>query len=643
MLLRISYSTALLMSSKIKKAIITTLIFTLIFSSFYIPTRGASSSSHSSRSPVKSDDLPPTIYPLPQQNLTIQVDREVHSNNFLYSILTDKIYLKNKEIHPFNGFRLFFTTQNWKKLEGVTVKAQKNGDNQSLQWTYFFRKAGYLGLKIHFPWYIEKEESINITFQAHIPKIGEFEAKDGKKANFHYTFSTAPRLLHNVKKASSHFIAPWENNKTKTNYSAGTYKFPLLFNSSVPAAKIANEFKLSWEVGTLPIRISYFERDVSYKLSHSLFIKERYVLSSISPTGTLTTGLKVENLKIGVLKGARNITIRDPLGKRKINMVGESKESTLLKVNFRVPLRQANRYEFTVSYSHNGSVGQYISETHPDDPLNFGRKLNFPFGPLVNASAETSLLRFSIPSALSLRLKTPKDSLEGIKKVEKRSNSFLAITTLEETTWIADDLLPYQKSSMEWTVRGYPLAYLRIFGRLSIFVLFVFILILGTVTLFSLREKEIRITPDQFKRKRKESLLRGYIKRWERFVALEDRVDEELADAVLGEGKRGFKELSNATDKLEDRREDLYGGVGELKQDPTLKQIIRKLERAGSELATIRTMVLQRWRQYIQKGKVKKDFRPYVRDLLSSMNNFRLKRDRHLNALKDYLLVNLSK
>lgn len=624
------------------KATATALVFTLILSYFYIPTQERTSSDHSSRSNVKSEGIPPTNCPVPQQNLTIRVDRELHTNNFLYSILTDKIYLHNKEQRPFNGLRLFFTIQNWKKFEGVRIKGQKNGENRPLEWTLFLQKASYLGLKIHFPWVIERGESVNLTFQAHIPHMGEFKAKDSKKANFHYTFSTAPHFLHKVKNATSRFIAPWGENKTK-KFSKEAYKYPLRFNSSVPVTKIANELTLSWKVTKLPLRLSYFKREISYKLSHNLHIKEEYVFSPVSPTGTLSTSLKVKNVEIGVLKGARNITIRDPLGERNVNTVGESNESTLLKVDFRVPLKQGSRYKFTVSYSHNGSVGGYIRETHPDAPLNFQRKLNLPFGPLVNASADTSLFRLSVPSALSLSLKTPEHSLKEIKTVEKHSSSVLAITTLKETTWATDDLPPYQNFSMQWLVEGYPLAYLRIFGRVSFFVLFIFILILGTVKLFSLQRKEIKITPDRFKRKKKEKLLREYIKRWERFVALEDRVDEELADAVLGEGKRTLKEISNAAGKIEDRRENLYEEVGELKQDPTLKQIIRKLERAGSELATIRTMILQRWRKYTQRRVVKESFRSYIRDLLSSMNNLRLKRDRHLNALKDHLLIRLSK
>lgn len=149
---------ALLMSLKRKKTILIVTLAILCFSIFsplYISELDGVSSSQSSASEVKTEELPPTVCPVPYHNLTIDMNRKVQTNNFLYTMITDKFRVKNRGQQPFNGLRLFFTKENWKQMKGVAFEGEKEEQTKSLGWKYFFHKAGYFGIKLHFPWYIE--------------------------------------------------------------------------------------------------------------------------------------------------------------------------------------------------------------------------------------------------------------------------------------------------------------------------------------------------------------------------------------------------------------------------------------------------------------------------------------------------------
>ncbi len=636
--------------TKIKLALTTSLIFMLLSSlalslcSFH-GQKTPSTPLESAEEPG-TDVFPQTIFPPSSQNLTIVLTRNVSTNDFLYTTILDTIKLTNNDPLPFNGLRLFFPLHTWKEMEGYRFVGVKDDETHPLQWSPYLTKGSYLGVRVNFPWYVEEDEEVTLRFTAHLPKLGEFRIKPSGMGELHYAFSTGPRFLHAVNGASARFLVPsgGDINKEKTDPRPATsdkykvkylkpYDYPLQFNSTIPSRKIATELKLYWTIGNLPLQITYFSRDIRYKLSDKLLVEEKFVLSPSPVTEAHETTLDANDVTIGVLKGARNITAQDDAGELSVKNRREKKQHTEATVKFRVPLTRGSRYRFTVSYLHNGSEG-YIEKRYPEKRFRFQRNLTVPFIPLVNASVETVIFRLSLPTSLSL---TFEEMPKRIELTETSEKTVFAVVEITGRSWIAKETLPYQQKTLQVTLDGYIVTYLAIYGRFSLMVFFIFTVFLSlTIVLPLTKEKEV--TPSDLSRKKKRERLRQYIEDWERFTALEDMVDDEIADVILERGKRTFREIHTAQERLEDRRETLYEASDELKQYPTLRDFIRKLERTGSDLAIVRSMLLQRWRRYIERGKIEPSFKPYMQDLLRSLNTLRVKRDRFLNSLKDQLL-----
>lgn len=632
--------------SKIKKMLIISMVVMVFLSSTFpfslsqIQTDPMDLSSDISSS--QNESFSSTVFPPPSQNVSISLKQTLKTNNFLYTQGKEELAITNGGDLPFNGLRMFFPSQLWEKMEGISATGALRDKSKAVSWEVYIQKASYIGIRCHFPWFIEEGESFNMTLSFHLPRFGELYSNSAGEPIFNYQFTGAPRFLHQVEDVKSRFLPPKEGSMTgirgEEKESFGDeisyekpFPYPIQFNSSIKAKNIATEIEVICELGALPLQLSYFSREITYKLSNQLRIYEEYTFSSKPTSITYPSDLKTENIEIGVLKNAKNITARDSLGEISYKEQQEVSESKNIQVNCRVPVKPGSRYHFTLSYKLNES-GKYLERKNPDKPFDFQANLTLPTAPLINSSVITSIFRLSIPSALSIRYEKGPDNVASI---ETTSTSVLAVAEIERKTWVRKNVFPFQRNNLQLIFHNRILAYFQIFARLMLIIFCVFVLVLLSLKYFP--KKTEHISPEKVKKQKEKEKLRSYITRLERFTALEDRVDEEIAESLVGSGGRTYEEIATATEKIEDRREQLYERGKELKENPSFREPIRKLERITSDLAMERSLILQRWQKQSEKKVMKSAFEDYVKDLLNSLNKLRIKRESAFNALKERL------
>jgi len=587
----------------------------------------------------------PYVFPGSTWNVSVTSSRTVHISEFLIGNLQETVTVKNEGNRPFNAILFFLPINAWKNLTWFEIKAKWQDKIINLPWSVYYRRGDYLAIAVKFPDFLESNETFTFNISAWLnPKIFRmFYVKND--TYYEFCFAKQP-LFPYPQKRKSHFIAPptslfvedilptpFSSEGNNLGFDDDRQVEP--FNDSTPINETC--VLIRWYMKIIPLRMLTINREIVFGLSDEITVHEDYSLAAyfppVSPTLLESAKWKTEAVRIGEIKGARNITARDSLGNIETSIVKTTGNVTVVQVRFRSPITAGTTYAFSLSYK----LDCEDYRTKQDDSYILGSYiLRIPIAPYVNATVGKYSLRLLIPSYMDANLElnisapimiTYKSEAFGWKNYKVICISF-------------DNFYPAQNAELEIVFKLNWAVTLLLFGKILAIIMFAFVIVLIIVRYVSLSMKK-KITPPEILRiKEHKELLERYITRLEEYIALDTLIEDTIRKQIPSRSISAafFDKMNRYLETLRKRREELYRLGDRVKRiDPDIATAITKIEECDAEIEIARELLFKDWRRFASGGIPYDVWINRASVLVSEIEKIRYKRDKFLNFLRDIL------